>query len=177
MRLLAIPVQFMLAGAAAGLAFSLSALPAQDSAVLVVRTAPVNLAGQGEAAPRPVDLDGDGMDDSGTFAAAILAEETGHPVAAANSADALVLRRVHIVCPHPAHERPVTAAAASTKETPWILLATGSDGLPNAIGTRLRVRAPLGEARPVLIENGEAPDDPAYVRAVAESCAPPPVVS
>ncbi len=176
MRFFAIPAQFALAGAAAGLAFTLSGLPDADAPVLVLKTAPLANVSQGEAAPQPVDLDGDGMDDSAVFDAAILTDETQREASAVTPENALVLRLVHIACPEPATDKPLNAALAPEKDAPWILIAADSDKLPNAIGTKLRVGVAAGEARPVVIEESDAPDDPAYIRAVAESCKVSPTV-
>jgi hypothetical protein len=177
MRVLAIPAQFALAGAAVGLAFTLSGLPDPDAPVLVLNPAPLSVVSQGEAAPLPVDLDGDGIDDSATFNAAMLLDEAHRETSNEIPENALVLRLVHIACPEPAQDKPVKAALAPEKDLPWILIAADGANLPSVIGTRLRVGVPAGEARPVVIEEGDAPDDPAYIRAVAESCTPPPVVS
>jgi hypothetical protein len=177
MRFLAIPAQFVLAGAAAGLAFTLSGLPDSDAPVLVLKPAPLAVVSQGEAAPQPIDLDGDGIDDSAIFDATILTDEAQREAPAVTPENALVLRLVHITCHAPTPDKPVKAAIAPEKNLPWILIAADGEKLPNAVGTRLRVGAAAGEARPVVIEEGDAPDDPAYIRAVAENCAPPPVVS
>jgi hypothetical protein len=71
----------------------------------------------------------------------------------------------------------VKAALSPEKEAPWILIAADGEKLPNAVGTKLLVGTAASEVRPVVIEEGDAPDDPAYIRAVAESCKPAPTVS
>jgi hypothetical protein len=177
MRSFAIPAQFVLVGAAAGLAFTLSGLPDPDAPVLVVKLAPPAIVSQGEAAPQPVDLDGDGRDDSGVFNVAVLTDEAEREAPAVTPDNALVLRLVHITCPAPEAEKPVKAALAPEKDTPWILIAADGEKLPNAVGTKLLVGTATAAARPVVIEQGDAPDDPAYIRAVAESCQPAPTVS
>jgi hypothetical protein len=176
MRFFAIPAQFALAGAAVGLAFTLSGLPDPDAPVLVLNPAPLSVVSQGEAAPQPVDLDGDGTDDSATFNAAMLVDDAQRAAPAEPPENALVLRLVHIACPEPEQDKPVKAALAPEKDTPWILIASDGEKLPNVVGTKLRVGAAAAETRPVVIEEGDAPDDPAYVRAVAESCKIPPTV-
>jgi hypothetical protein len=152
------------------LAFTLSNLPDPEAPVLVLKPAPLAVVSQGEAAPQPVDLDGDGIDDSATFDTATLLDEAQREAPLPTPRNALVLRLVHIACPEPAQEQPLNAALTPQKDAPWILIATDGEKLPNAIGTKLRVGAASGETRPIVIEQGDAPDDPAYIRAVATSC-------
>lgn len=175
MRFFAIPAQFALAGVAAGLAFTLSGLPDTNTPVLVLKPTLAAIS-QGEAAPRPVDLDGDGVDDSATFNAAVLVDEAQREAPLPTPRNALVLRLVHVTCPEPAQDQPLTAALGPEKATPWILIASDGEKLPNAIGTTLRVGAAATQSRPIVIEEGDAPDDPAYIRAVAQSCKGAPTV-
>jgi hypothetical protein len=177
MRAFAIPTQFVLAGAAVGLAFTLSGLPDPEAPVLVLNPAATAIVSQGEAAPQPVDLDGDGIDDSATFNAAVLLNEAQREAPLPTPRDALVLRLVPIACPEPTQDQPLNATLAPEKDASWILIAADGEKLPNAIGTKLRVGVATGESRPVVIEQGDAPDDPAYIRAVAQSCRAEPTVS
>ena len=187
--------QIATAAAVVGLAALFGpAAESQDHPRILLK-APVLASAEGEAAPNPIDLDGDGVDDSAAFAAALAAMEDqfGEPAAVPvpkarphKADEVVVLRVMNLPCETPHHavadlDAPVKRIS---EKTPWVLLA-GSEDTPNAKGRELRV---LGQPvlttgatrnRVLVIEpdNGVVPQGAIPVSTLPKGCVVEPTVS
>ncbi len=195
-----VPTVTQLATVAAVVGIAVLFGPASESpgqARILMKSPPTLAASQGEAAPNPVDLDGDGIDDSAAFAAALAAEpdqlkaesdtipvpkskpQLGH--------DVVVLRIMHLPCPDTPHNAVADLDAPLqrlSEKTPWVLLA-GSDKAPNVTGQELRVlgqpvlEASTAQNRTLVIEPGDGmvQEIPIPVSTLPKGCVAEPTVS
>jgi hypothetical protein len=198
MRKLPLFPQLATAAAVVGLAALLGpAAESQDQPRILLKP-PVLASAQGEATPNPVDLDGDGIDDSAAFAAALAAEAdevAGIPTAVPipksrpNPTDQVVVLHVkRLPC---AEVLPDKAAAdldapvpRLSEKTPWVLLA-GSEDTPNVKGRELRVlgqpvlEQSIASNRVLVVEpdNGTVPESAIPVSTLPKGCVAEPTVS
>ena len=197
MRNLPIFPQIATVVAVVGLAALFGPAAESQDRPLILLKAPVLASAQGEAAPKPIDLDGDGIDDSSAFAAALAAEadqlsaeRNAIPVPKSKPRvddDIVVLRVMQLPCPDAPHKAVADLDAPLqrlSEKTPWVLLA-GPENAPNVKGQELRVlgQPVLGKssegARILVIEpdNGTMPEAAIPVSTLPKGCVVEPTVS
>lgn len=197
MRNLPIFPRVATAAAIVGLAALFGPSAESQDRPLILMKAPVLASAQGEAAPSPIDLDGDGIDDSAAFAAALAAEADQFgaerdfvPVPKSKphiDDDVVVLRVMHLPCPDTPHKAVADLDAPLqrlSEKTPWVLLA-GPEKAPNVKGQELRVlgQPVLGKSlestRILVIEpdDGTTPETAIPVSTLPKGCIAEPTVS
>lgn len=167
----------------------------QDHGRIVLK-APVLASAEGEAAVSPVDLDGDGIEDSAVFAAALAADPddlaSPHdpvpvPKVKPRKTDRVVVLHVKTLpCAEVVAHKAIPDLDAPVKriseKTPWVLLAGAKDA-PNAKGKELRV---LGQpvlakgSNHVLVvtpDDGTVPESAIPVSTLPKGCVAEPTVS